>query len=58
MRWRRWPQIVAQAQELNIREAGIGCNASWGSNFLGEFPVDSLMTLFEKQHAHVGRGGH
>ena len=46
----RWPQIVAQAQELNIREAGIGCNASWGSNFLGEFPVDSLMTLFQKQH--------
>ena len=30
----RWPQIVAQAQELNIHEAGIGCNASWGSNFL------------------------
>ncbi len=47
----RWPQIIAQAQELNIREAGIGCNASWGSNFLGEFPVDSLMTLFEKQHS-------
>ena len=46
----RWPQIVAQAQELNIREAGIGCNASWGSNFLGEFPVDTLMTLLEKQH--------
>ena len=46
----RWPQIVAQAQELNIREAGIGCNASWGSNFLGEFPVANLMTLFEKQH--------
>ncbi len=46
----RWPQIIAQAQELNIREAGIGCNASWGSNFLGEFPVDNLMTLFEKQH--------
>ncbi len=47
----RWPQIIAQAQELNIREAGIGCNASWGSNFLGEFPVDNLMTLFEKQHS-------
>jgi hydroxymethylglutaryl-CoA lyase len=46
----RWPQIVAQAQELNIKEAGIGCNASWGSNFLGEFQVDNLMTLFEKQH--------
>ena len=46
----RWPQVVAQAQELNITEAGIGCNASWGSNFLGEFPVDTLMTLLEKQH--------
>ena len=46
----RWPQIVAQAQELNIKEAGIGCNASWGSNFLGEFQVDSLMTLLEKEH--------
>ena len=47
----RWPQIVAQAQELNVQEAGIGCNASWGSNFLGEFPVDSLMTLLEKEHS-------
>ncbi len=47
----RWPQIVAQAQELNVQEAGIGCNASWGSNFLGEFPVDNLMTLLEKEHS-------
>ena len=46
-----WPQVVAQAQELNVQEAGIGCNASWGSNFLGEFPVASLMTLLEKQHS-------
>ena len=46
----RWPQVIAQAQELNITESGIGCNASWGSNFLGEFPVDTLMTLLEKQH--------
>ena len=46
----RWPQIVAQAQELNITQSGIGCNASWGSNFLGDFPVDNLMTLLEKQH--------
>jgi hydroxymethylglutaryl-CoA lyase len=47
----RWPQIVAQAQELNIKEAGIGTNASWGSNFMGEFPVDSLMIMLEKQHS-------
>jgi len=47
----RWPQIIAQAQERNIKEGGIGCNASWGSNFLGEFPVDSLMTLLEREHS-------
>ena len=46
----RWPQLVAQAQELNIIEAGIGTNASWGSNFLGEFSVDTLMTMFQRQH--------
>ena len=46
----RWPEIIAQAQEVGIKETGIGCNASWGSNFLGEFPVDSLMTLLEYQH--------
>ena len=46
----RWPQIVAQAQELNVKEAGIGTNASWGSNFLGDFPVDTLMIMLEKQH--------
>ena len=44
----RWPQVVAQAQELNIQEAGIGTNASWGSNFLGEFPVDNLMDMLER----------
>jgi len=47
----RWPQIVAQAQELSITQAGIGSNASWGSNFLGGFPVDSLMVMLEKQHS-------
>ena len=45
-----WPKIVAQAQERDVKEAGIGTNASWGSNFLGEFTVDSLMTMLEKQH--------
>jgi hydroxymethylglutaryl-CoA lyase len=47
----RWPQVVAQAQELSITRVGIGTNASWGSNFLGEFPVDNLMTMLEKQHS-------
>ena len=47
----RWTQVIAQAQELNIKEAGIGTNASWGSNFMGEFPVDNLMTMLERQHS-------
>ena len=47
----RWPQVVAQAQELQIKQAGIGTNASWGSNFMGEFPVDNLMTMLERQHS-------
>ncbi len=46
----RWPQIVAQAQERNVEAGGIGANASWGSNFLGDFPVDALMTMLGKQH--------
>ena len=46
----RWPQIVAQAQERNVVEASISTNASWGSNFVGDFPVDTLMTMLEKQH--------
>ena len=46
----RWPQIVAQAQERSVTEAAIGTNASWGSNFLGEFSVNTLMTFLERQH--------
>jgi hydroxymethylglutaryl-CoA lyase len=53
----RWPQVVAQAQELNIKEAGIGTNASWGSNFLGGFPVDDLMTMMERQHSMWDEAG-
>ena len=53
----RWPQVVAQAQELNVKEAGIGTNASWGSNFLGGFPVDDLMTMMERQHSMWDEAG-
>jgi len=53
----RWPQVVAQAQELNIKEGGVGTNASWGSNFLGEFPVDDLMTMLERQHSMWDEAG-
>ena len=46
----RWPKVVAQAQERNVKEAGIGVNAAWGSNFLGDFSLETLMTVLEKQH--------
>ena len=47
----RWPQIVAQAQELSVKKAGIGINASWGSNFVGEFTQDQRMEMLDHQHS-------
>jgi hydroxymethylglutaryl-CoA lyase len=52
-----WPRIVAQAQERGVKASGIGANASWGSNFLGDFPVDALMTMLERQHAMWDEAG-
>jgi hydroxymethylglutaryl-CoA lyase len=46
----RWPGIVADAREKKVEAAGIGTLASWGSNFLGDFTVDSLMSMLEAQH--------
>lgn len=45
-----WPKIIATAQERGVKEAGIGANASFGSNFLGDFTVDMYMKMLEKQH--------
>lgn len=45
-----WPKIVARAQERGKKEAGIGTNATWGSNFLGDFPVEWGMAMLERQH--------
>ena len=45
-----WPRIVAGAVERGAKEAGIGVASAWGSNFLGDFPVDALMALLEIEH--------
>ena len=45
-----WPRIVAKAQEQGATEAGIGTNATFGSNFLGDFSVDMVMKFMEKEH--------
>ena len=47
----RWPQIIARALETGVKEAAMGANASMGSNFLGDFPVDYYMAMLEHQHA-------
>ena len=46
----RWPQTIATAQERGVKEASIGANATFGSNFLGDFSVDMYMKLLDKQH--------
>ena len=45
-----WPRIIARAQETGVTEAAIGANASFGSNFLGDFSVDMYLAMLEKQH--------
>jgi len=45
-----WPQVIARAKETGAKEAGIGTNASFGSNFEGDCSVDMLMKMTEKQH--------
>lgn len=45
-----WTKTIAAAKAKGVTEAGIGTNASFGSNFLGDFSVDVTMTFLRKQH--------
>ncbi|ALV43688.1 citramalate synthase [Pseudarthrobacter sulfonivorans] len=45
-----WPDTVQRAVAEGKIEAGIGINAAWGSNWLGEFSLSERMDLLEKQH--------
>ena len=45
-----WVKTVVAAKEKGAKEAGIGTNATFGSNFLGDFSVDVTMTFLTKQH--------
>ena len=45
-----WPDTVQRAVAEGKTEAGIGINAAWGSNWLGEFSLSDRMELLEKQH--------
>ena len=46
----QWVKTIAAAKAKGATEAGIGTNATFGSNFLGDFSVDVTMTFLKKQH--------
>jgi len=45
-----WVKTIVTAKQNGATEAGIGTNATFGSNFLGDFSVDVTMTFLTKQH--------
>lgn len=45
-----WVKTIAAAKAKGATEAGIGTNATFGSNFIGDFSVDVTMTFLAKQH--------
>jgi len=45
-----WTSTIERAKVQGCKEAGIGCNATFGSNFVGDFSVDMVMKFLEKQH--------
>jgi hydroxymethylglutaryl-CoA lyase len=46
----RWPSIVEAAKQRDVKEAGIGMNAAWGSNFVGPFSPELRMQWLTRQH--------
>ncbi|MCI2417878.1 citramalate synthase [Saccharopolyspora sp. K220] len=44
------PAVVQRAAEAGAAHAGIGVNAAWGSNWLGEFSLAQRMDLLRHQH--------
>jgi hydroxymethylglutaryl-CoA lyase len=46
-----WSKVIDGAVKAGKTEAGIGTNATFGSNFVGDFSVDMTMKFLEKQHA-------
>ena len=53
----RWPAIIADAVKGNAEKAGIGISAAWGSNFLGEFSLETQLTMLGAQHRRWEEAG-
>ena len=45
----RWPGIIKAAKEQGVKEATIGINATFGSNWVGDILQDYCMDLYQKQ---------
>ncbi len=45
-----WVKTIVAAKEKGAKEAGISTNATFGSNFVGDFSVDATMMFLSKQH--------
>jgi len=45
-----WEKVINNAVASGAKEAGIGTNATFGSNFVGDFSVDMTMKFLEMQH--------
>ena len=52
-----WPAIIQKARAKGVKEAGIGVGAAFGSNSLGDFPVEVVMRLLETEHALLDEAG-
>jgi hydroxymethylglutaryl-CoA lyase len=46
-----WPIVVERALSASGRDARIGINAAWGSNWAGRFTLEQRMGYLERQHA-------
>lgn len=51
------PGVIARAVESGAEAAGIGVNAAWGSNWLGEFGQCRRMDLLRDQHRRWTEAG-
>jgi hydroxymethylglutaryl-CoA lyase len=46
-----WPATVEAAKMRGAKEASIGVNAAWGSNFVGSFTEEQRMEMLRREHA-------
>ncbi|HEY7319074.1 MAG TPA: citramalate synthase [Candidatus Binatia bacterium] len=46
----QWPKIIESAKAAGAGDAGIGINAAWGSNWVGDFTQEQRMQMLDRQY--------